>query len=278
MVLVILHELNTNNSIPINPRIFDFKRSMLTKVTIKLIQSLKDKKNRQLHGLFLVEGTKAVMELLASKIVVKTLFATGEWISLHKVLLKDNCELEIVNEKELKQLSNQVSPQPVIALAFIPNYDITKIDFSKGFSIALDEIQDPGNLGTIIRIADWYGIKNIICSKNCADVYNPKVIQSTMGSFLRVNVFYENLSAFFSAHNKIPVYGALMNGKNLHQTKINSDGILLIGNEGSGISDELLTFVTHPITIPKIGDAESLNASIATAIICDAWARGKIKN
>ena len=253
---------------------------MLTKGAIKLIQSLKDKKNRQQHGLFLVEGTKTVMELLASKITVKSLFATDEWISFHKSLLKNISNLEIVSEKELKQISNLVTPQQVIALACIPNYSFDQKELANNFSIALDEIQDPGNLGTIIRIADWYGIKNIICSKNCADVYSPKVIQATMGSFMRVNVFYADLKSFFEEQNKLPVYGAVMNGENLYTTSISANGILLIGNEGSGISDELLTFVTHPITIPKIGDAESLNASIATAIICDAWARGglKIKN
>src|ERR1035437_9507025 len=158
-----------NNSKPIKPQAFDLKRSMLTKATIKLIQSLKDKKSRQQQGLFLVEGTKTVEELLASKIIVKTLFATDQWLTNNKVALTNTAMQVKVNEKELKQLSNMVTPQQVIALAFIPDSDIKKTDISKTFSIALDEIQDPGNLGTIVRIADWYGIKNIICSPNCAD-------------------------------------------------------------------------------------------------------------
>ena len=252
---------------------------MLTKVTVKLVQSLKDKKNRQQNGLFIVEGTKAVIELLGSKIIVKTLFTTNEWLTQHKVMLKNNIELIVVNEKELKQLSNLVTPQQVIALAEIPKNEMPPENISKEFSVALDQIQDPGNLGTIIRIADWYGIKNVFCSQNCADVFNPKVIQATMGSFLRVDVFYTDLSAFFEKQKNIPVYGALMNGEDLYQTKIKATGILLIGNEGTGISNELLKYVSHPITIPKRGGAESLNASVATAIICDTWARElRIKN
>ncbi len=247
---------------------------MLTKATVKLLQSLKDKKGRQEQGLFLVEGTKTVLELLASKIEVKSLFATQVWLTSHQQLLKSIDDCNTITDKELKQLSCLVTPQQVIAVAKIPQYQLSKIDFKNKFTIALDTIQDPGNLGTIIRIADWYGIENIICSPTCADVFNPKVIQATMGSFIRVNFFYHELNSFFEAHKNIMVYGALMNGENLYQTKISKEGFLLIGNEGSGISDDLLKYVSKPITIPKLGKAESLNAGVATAIICDAWARG----
>jgi TrmH family RNA methyltransferase len=247
---------------------------MLTKAIIKLLQSLKDKKGRQEQGLFLVEGTKTVLELLGSKIEVKSLFATHDWLTSHQQLLKSIADCNTISEKELKQLSNLVTPQQVIAVAKNPQYQLSKIEFKNKFTIALDTIQDPGNLGTIIRIADWYGIESIVCSPTCADVFNPKVIQATMGSFIRVKIFYTELSSFFEGNKNQTVYGALMNGENLYQTKINKEGVLLIGNEGSGISEELLKYISKPITIPKIGGAESLNAGIATAIICDAWARG----
>jgi TrmH family RNA methyltransferase len=249
---------------------------MLTKATVKLIQSLKDKKSRQQHQLFLAEGSKTIAELLASKIKVKTVFATADWIGNNNALITNTFDCITVSEKELKQLSNLVTPQQVIALAEIPEYGLAKTTLTNVFSIVLDGIQDPGNLGTIIRIADWYGIEHIICSPHCADIYNPKVIQATMGSFIRTKLYYTELDAFLEANKKIPVYGALMNGNNLHQTKISQTGMLLIGNEGSGISQPLLKYITQPITIPRRGNAESLNAAVATAIICDAWAREKL--
>lgn len=245
---------------------------MVTKSAIKLIHSLKDKKNRQEHGLFVVEGSKTIHELLASKIVVKTLFATQQWFTLHTKLLKSNIECVVVNDNELKQLSNLVSPQDAIALAQIPQNNFSEINLQQTFSIVLDGIQDPGNMGTIIRIADWYGIENIFCSTHCADIYNPKVIQSSMGSFLRTKVFYTNIAELFEANKNVKIYGAVMNGKSVYETHFDN-GFLLVGNEGAGISDELMKFVTEPISIPKRGEAESLNAGVATAIICDAWAR-----
>jgi len=247
---------------------------MLSKATIKFVQLLKDKKNRQEHGLFLVEGNKTVAELLASNLKVKTLFATERWLRDYHELLKTDTVFEKVSDIELKKLSNLVTPQDVVALVEMPGNKFDSSKITNSFSIALDGIQDPGNFGTILRIADWYGIQNIICSPQCADVYNPKVIQSAMGSFIRVNVFYTSLNHFFEANKNIQVYGAVMNGDDLYTSKINSNGILLIGNEGSGISEDLNKFVTKALTIPRKGNAESLNAAIATAIICDAWARG----
>jgi TrmH family RNA methyltransferase len=246
---------------------------MLTKATVKLIQSLKDKKSRQQHHLFVAEGSKTVRELLASKIKVKTVFATADWLNKNSALLKNNIEFTPVTEKELKQVSSLVTPQEVVAVVQLPEYDIRETDFSKDFSIVLDGIQDPGNLGTIIRIADWYGIEHIVCSPQCADAYNPKVVQATMGSFMRVKIHYTELEPFLQSNKTIPVFGALMNGDNLYQTKLKASGILLIGNEGAGISESLLKYITHPITIPRRGEAESLNAAVAAAIICDSWAR-----
>lgn len=247
---------------------------MLTKATVKLIQSLSDKKSRSEHGLFLVEGTKAVNELLVSKIHVKSLFATADWLNSHQSIVKNVAECTMINDRELKQISNLVTPHEVIAMVEIPVYEIEKIKWNDAFSIALDTIQDPGNMGTIIRIADWYGIENIVCSHTCADVFNPKVIQATMGSFIRVKVFYTDLEEFFGQHKIGNVYGAMMEGDDLYKTSLTKNGILLIGNEGSGISKNVIKYITKPITIKRRGGAESLNAAVAAGIICDAWARG----
>ncbi|MES2780489.1 MAG: RNA methyltransferase [Bacteroidota bacterium] len=244
---------------------------MLTKATAKLIQSLKDKRNRQESGLFVIEGAKIIAELPASKITLKSLFATRNWLEANKELLPDVDKVE-VTEQQLKQISFLQTPQQVLALAYIPDVSVATSQLQSHFSIVLDTLQDPGNLGTIIRIADWYGIKHIVCSTDSVDVYNPKVVQATMGSFLRVNVVYTSLEMFFS-ENKLPVYGAVMDGANLYATNFLKQGLLLIGNEGSGIEEGLMKYISHPVTIPRQGRAESLNAGIATAIICDAWAR-----
>jgi len=245
---------------------------MLTKATAKLIQSLKDKRARQESGLFVVEGTKTVTELAGSKIKVKSLFATAGWLQDNQHLFTNKAEIVEVSEQQLHQLSFMQSPQQVLALAHIPHQSLPARDIASQFVLALDTIQDPGNLGTIIRIADWYGIRHILCSPGCADVYNPKVIQATMGSFMRVQLHYLSLAEFFAEHRPT-VLGAFMNGQNLHKAQLPASGILLIGNEGSGINAELQPYITAAITIPRIGEAESLNAGVATAIICDAWAR-----
>jgi RNA methyltransferase, TrmH family len=247
---------------------------MLTKATAKLIQSLKDKRHRQESGLFVIEGAKIVAELPASKITVKSLFATRNWLDANENLFSGVDKVE-VTEQQLKQISFLQTPQQVLALAILPKQVFNANQLQSQFSIVLDTLQDPGNLGTIIRIADWYGIKHIVCSPDSADVYNPKVIQATMGSFLRVNVVYTFLETFLH-ENQLPVYGAVMNGDSLYKTSFPKEGLLMIGNEGSGIGEQLLKYISHPITIPKQGGAESLNAGIATAIICDAWARQNV--
>lgn len=244
---------------------------MLTKATAKLIQSLKDKRTRHELGLFVVEGPKTVSELLGSKITVKSLFATRDWLERHSHLVNKDLTTVEVTEAQLKQISFLQTPQQVLALAFIPqNKPLATLQSGK--VIVLDTIQDPGNLGTIIRIADWYGITDIVCSPSSADVYNPKVIQATMGSFMRVRVTYTKLKPWLQQQT-LPVMGALMDGANLHQTQLPENAILMIGNEGSGINPDLLSCITQPVTIPRFGGAESLNAGIATAIICDVWLR-----
>jgi len=245
---------------------------MLTKAKAKLILSLKDKKYRQQLGFFVAEGTKIVAELLASKITVNSLYATSNWLDNHRAQFSDQVERVEINETQLKQLSYLQTPNQVLAVCKIPKqpFDIKDLEGVK--TLMLDTMQDPGNLGTIIRIADWYGIPTIICSPDSVDVYNPKVIQATMGSFLRVRVLYTELQPILQQY-KGNIMGAVMQGNNLHFQLMPQSGLLIIGNEGSGISAELLAFVQTPITIPKFGQAESLNAGAATAIICDGWLR-----
>lgn len=245
---------------------------MLFKARIKLIQSLNLKKHRSELKLFVVEGKKQVTELLTSNYHINCLVATQHWADACAQDIKNNTELIVVTADELKKVSLLQAPQEVLAVVEIPEKNISSAIINKGFSVFLDGIQDPGNFGTIIRIADWYGIKNIICSNDCVDVFNPKTIQATMGSFARVDVYYTNLADMLK-NNTLPVYGALMKGESLYQSSIKENSILIIGNEGKGISEDLLKYISHPITIPKIGGAESLNAGIATAIICDSRAR-----
>lgn len=247
---------------------------MLTKATVKLVQSLGDKRSRKEHGLFVAEGPKTVSELPASKIKVKTLFATESWTLVNPGMLT-NTEIVLVSEKELKQLSHLVTPNEVVALCEIPDVMMNEQDIRAGFTLALDTIQDPGNLGTIIRIADWYGIRNILCSPGCADVYGPKVLNASMGSFLRVSVFEVDLVEFFSGNPDLPVFGALLEGQSLYRVEFPDAGVLLVGNEGSGVSESLRRFISLPVFIPRRGAAESLNAAVAAGVICDAWARGR---
>ena len=233
----------------------------------KFVSSLKQKKFRTQYNFFVVEGDKMVSELLQSNYQIEYLFATTEWIECNEPI---SC-IEI-SEKELNSISSLKTPNEVLAV--VKQKDTPFIEPSSELTIALDQIQDPGNLGTIIRTADWFGVKNIICSKNSVDKYNPKVIQATMGSFLRVNLLYENLNEFFSNNPNLRVYGSLLEGENVYKKKLESKGsILLMGNESKGISDELLPFISEKISIPKFGKSESLNLTIATAILCSEFTR-----
>ena len=245
---------------------------MLSKARIKLIQSLNLKKHRSELKLFVVEGKKQVTELLTSNYQINCIVATPNWADAFAQDIKNNTELIIVTTEELKKVSLLQTPQEVLAVVEMHENEFTPQILNEQFTIVLDGIQDPGNMGTILRIADWYGIKNIVCSNDCVDILNPKSIQATMGSFARVNVFYTALDELFK-NNTLPVFGALMDGESLYQTRISEQGILLIGNEGKGISNTVIPYITNPITIPRIGGADSLNAGIATAIICDARAR-----
>ncbi|MBI1305889.1 MAG: RNA methyltransferase [Bacteroidetes bacterium] len=238
---------------------------MISKSRIKFVQSLHKKKYRQKYGQFTVEGAKSVGELLHSNFRIKSIFCTQEWLDLQPAFNTPE-EFVITDEADLQRISFFATASPVIAIAEIPTSG--SIHLKPGeWIIALDGINDPGNLGTIIRIADWYGIKQMICSKDTVDLFNPKTISSTMGSFARVQVDYCDLSTYLKTD--IPVYFCEMEGETLHTLEHIKPGIIVIGSEAHGIRTQLQTLPHRSITIKRIGEAESLNAAIATGIICD---------
>ncbi|MFL5763199.1 MAG: TrmH family RNA methyltransferase [Bacteroidia bacterium] len=250
---------------------------MLSKNQIKFVNSLKQKKFRDEHGYFIAEGTKIVPELLSSEIEVLQVYA-GEWfISGHAIGKGVEC-IEI-KPSELERISALSTPNEVLAVCRIPEYQLERKKLEKKLTIVLDDIRDPGNLGTIIRIADWFGITDVICSNASADAFNPKVVQSSMGSIARVKIHYTDLAEFLS-DAETTVYGALLEGKNIYSEKLSSEGMIVIGNESKGISEAVQKFVTHKISIPSFshfkpggGEAESLNAAVATAVICSEFRR-----
>jgi TrmH family RNA methyltransferase len=239
---------------------------MITNAQIKFIKSLAQAKNRELHKLYVAEGEKLAIEWLQSSANVQMIIATSVWISKNQSIISKHSSAQVfeVDEQTLARMSQLQTPNHVLLVVEYSSKMV--IPKETGWIIALDTIQDPGNMGTILRIADWFGINTIICSPQCVDIYNHKVIQSGMGAHLRVAVEYKELDTFFKT-NQLPVYAALLNGENLFQVKSKQAGIILIGNESKGIAPELLPFASHPITIPRIGGAESLNAGVATGII-----------
>lgn len=235
---------------------------MITANQKKFVKSLAQKKFRTEYNCFVVEGEKLVHELIDSDFEIEVIYALKDWIEENQPE-----KAEEVSAKELASISLLKTPNQVLAVVKQKKEPLPNTINS--FSIVLDKIQDPGNLGTIIRTADWFGIKTIICSDDSVDVYNPKVIQATMGSLFRVNVVYTNLTDFFKEYNSLSVYGAMLDGENVYQKTLNKKGsVLLMGNESKGISESLLPFITDKILIPKIGHAESLNVASATAILC----------
>lgn len=238
---------------------------MLTKATTKFIKSLQVKKYRKQEQCFLVEGAKSVQELLASDFEIVNILGTADFLS--SLTLPARGQVVEVPESTLEGLGGFQTNRTALAVARIkPN--VSLYPSSSEYVIALDELKDPGNLGTIIRTADWFGIHKIIASPGTADFYNPKVISATMGSFTRVQVYYTDLAEFLEKLPQ-PVYGAFLNGTDVHSVAFQKGGCILIGSESHGISPALVPFVTQKITIPRYGKAESLNAAIATAIICD---------
>jgi TrmH family RNA methyltransferase len=238
---------------------------MLGKSKIKYIQSLGQKKVRDEEGLFIAEGPKLIAEFLtAGNVNIKQVYALKEWIDEHENAVK-GIDVSEISEAELGKISQLATPNQVVAV--VQKFAVPVTGAKNRITLVLDTLQDPGNLGTIIRIADWFGISHIVCSPGSADLYNPKVVQSTMGSLTRVNVLYTDLLTWLEKQQGVPVYAASLDGQDVSSMKKITEGILLIGNESKGISDELLNRADKKITITGKGRAESLNAAVATGII-----------
>ena len=239
---------------------------MLSKQKIKDTQTLGQKKFRQQERLFIAEGPKLVKELLeADASMVKEVFALKEWITEHEKILVKVIVTEIT-EMELERISQLTTPNKVLAIVRQFDEDV-EIRTKGKIILALDCIQDPGNLGTIIRTADWFGIEQIVCSNDSAEVYNPKVVQATMGSIARVRVFYTDLQQWLAEQKDVSIYATTLEGQNVTAVKKINEGIIIFGNESKGISADILQLATVKLTIPKKGKAESLNAAVAAGII-----------
>ncbi len=243
---------------------------MLSSVKIKWLKSLSQKKVRKHEGLFVAEGEKIVNELLESPWEVLDVFALDSWD--HVVIKGKNIRYQTISEKELERISSLTTPNKVLAVVRMPQYNILDVNLSNNITLLLEDIQDPGNLGTIIRTAEWFGITNIVCSMQSADIYNSKVIQATMGSFIRTRIYYAPIEEFLvNIPQSLPVMGALLDGDNIFEKDLPKQGILIIGNESRGISEATHRFITQKLYIPRAHEnsnlPESLNASVATAII-----------
>lgn len=247
---------------------------MLSKNQIKTIQSLNQKKFRNKYNKFVVEGTKSISDILKS-MDIELIVCTREWYDSHKNLVV-NIEFEIVDNKTFGKCSQLKNPQEVLAIVKIPTITPNIEQINNSLSLALDGVQDPGNLGTIIRLADWFGIKNIICSKETVDAYNPKTVQATMGAIGRVNLIYTNLYAFLQNY-KNNIFGTFLEGDIIYNTSLPNKGIIVMGNEGNGISDTIKQLVSKKLYIPDYPQnttgSESLNVAVATAIICYEFRR-----
>ena len=240
---------------------------MLSKNQLKGITSLQQKKYRLNHQLFFAEGIKVIQELLASNFELDHLYTTK--LDFPEV---SNEKKSVISETDLNKISALATANTCLAVFKIPKDRTIE---ESGIILALDAVRDPGNLGTILRLCDWFGINQIVCSKDAVDIYNPKVVQATMGSISRVNVSYVDLGSFIT-NTKLPVFGTFMDGDNIYKTKLPEEGIIIIGNEANGISPELEKIITNRLTIPRFGSlqkTESLNAATATAIVLSEFRR-----
>ena len=244
---------------------------MVSKQVTKIVQNLEKKKFREKYNLFKTEGEKLVGELLRSPFGINTIIALPEWLERHPGLPAGAMIYE-ATEREMQAVSNFPSPPSVIALAAMPAYPCDFDTLTRGITLALNGIQDPGNLGTILRVADWFGIRDLLCDADCASPYNPKCVQASMGALAHVDISYTDLAAYLAAarDHSTPVYGTFMNGDNIYTANLGPGGILLMGNEGHGIGDACAAAVSRRITIPPFpagaSPVESLNVGVATAI------------
>ncbi|MBF9254852.1 RNA methyltransferase [Pontibacter sp. 172403-2] len=250
---------------------------MLSKAVVKYIKSLQVKKYRSQHQAFVVEGAKSVLELLQADFRLEHLFVTEAFYNQHAHLLDKGFQFDIVKEDDLVRAGTYTSNNAALAVASMRELPPLEVK-PQELVLALDDIRDPGNLGTIIRIADWYGITKVVCSETCADFYNPKVISATMGSFTRVQVYFLDLAGWLQQLGSgYRIYGASLDGDNIHTMQLNPQGIVVMGNEANGIRPEVAQHVNKLIKIPAFGQAESLNVATATAIIIDNFRRSDRK-
>ncbi len=249
---------------------------MISKNQFKFVRQLEQKKYRRREGLFVAEGTKVVGDLMQHS-QPRMLFATSEYLDASPQLLQMGYEAVRITDDELRRLSFLQHPQQVLALFPLPSPSHSLTPSPSHLSIALDGVQDPGNLGTIIRLADWFGIESIYCSEDTVDAWNPKVVQATMGSIARVNIIYMNLPEMLdNLPDDFPVYGTFLDGENIYQQPLSENGLIIMGNEGNGISEAVRSRITHRLLIPSFRQddtAESLNVAIATAITCSEFRR-----
>ncbi|HWZ15265.1 MAG TPA: RNA methyltransferase [Mucilaginibacter sp.] len=249
---------------------------MLSKSQISLLKSLQNKKDRIEQSLFLVEGLKSVIEFIHSAYQITAIYHTAPFDP--KVLkLSQKINLTEISVTDMEKISSLKTPQQVVALVKIPVWPaLNNTHLKQKFSLVLDGIQDPGNMGTIIRTADWFGMQHIICSDDTVDVYNPKVVQASMGSLSRINVHYGDLTTFLPQIG-LPVFGAMLDGENIYDTDFGPEGLIIMGNEGSGLRPDVEKLISKAVTIPRKGNAESLNVAIATALFCSEIVRKSFK-
>ncbi|WP_257657532.1 TrmH family RNA methyltransferase [Parapedobacter lycopersici] len=245
---------------------------MLSKPQIRTITSLQQKKFRKENGLFIVEGTKSLTEFIHSDYLVQHIFYTPQAAAkLGKI--PQNIKSEEISEQELNRISALKTPQGALGLVEIPKeISLDPGQLRSQFHLVLDGVQDPGNLGTIIRTAEWFGFNQLICSLDTVDVYNPKVVQASMGSLARMRIYYTDIERL-AANATVPVFGAVLDGVSLYEAAFSGEGLIVLGNEGNGISAAVLAHVGHRVTIPRVGGAESLNVAVSAALFCAELAR-----
>ena len=240
---------------------------MITRAEILDIKSLATKQGREELGAFIAEGEKLVGEIHNSSLRIRRILQTKPIFS----------EGEIISEKEMERISQLKTANSVLAVVETPKHNLSLANPTKNLVLCLDRIQNPGNLGTIIRLADWFGISDIVCSEDTADCFNPKVIQATMGAILRVRVHYTNLAKWLDSHKGATIYGTFLEGENIYSAQLEKSGVIVMGNEGQGISDEVAKCVSHKLLIPPYPTdrcgSESLNVAVATAVICSEFRR-----
>ncbi len=247
---------------------------MITKADIQLIRSLADKRSRDEHGLFIAEGEKLIEEIRSSRLRIRRIFALDG--------VMQGGDIERVTTKDMERMSHLKTASSCLAVVEIPHHDLKPESLVGRLTLVLDDIQNPGNMGTIIRLADWFGISDVVCSPQSADCYNPKVVQATMGAILRVRVHYTDLAPFLREMQQAgePIYGTLLDGKNIYTTDLTPHGLLVMGNEGRGIRPTTEPFIDHRLFIPPYPadrhGSESLNVAVATAVACAEFRRREL--